>query len=142
MIVIVEKNKDGKIVVTEEQLKQWLEEARAEGYREAQKPAAEPLTAGPLTTNPYPENPYINTPWKAPTAITYTNPGPACETCPSRPDPNKIVIGDTPCTWCEKNRVTCTSGSNIATKPSSNEWFNSVVKDLVKDSIQDTPSNS
>ena len=30
-----------------------------------------------------------------------------CATCPNKPDPNKNVFGDTPCTWCIKRRVTC-----------------------------------
>lgn len=32
-----------------------------------------------------------------------------CSKCPNRPDPNKPVFGDTPCTWCIKRRPTCTS---------------------------------
>lgn len=34
---------------------------------------------------------------------------PDCETCPSRPNPNKPVqVGDTPCDWCQKNKPYCT----------------------------------
>ena len=33
----------------------------------------------------------------------------ACDKCPNKPDPNKVVIGDTPCTWCKKNQITCTN---------------------------------
>ena len=110
-------NKDGKIEFTLEELQALLDEVA----HEAQKPTVEPLTAGPLTAGPYPEDPYITTPyittpWQVPKAITYTNPGPDCETCPNRPDPNKIVIGDTPCTWCEKNRITCTSSPDTNSK--------------------------
>ncbi len=34
---------------------------------------------------------------------------PDCDTCPNKPDPNKIVAGDTPCTWCKKNQPYCIS---------------------------------
>ena len=46
-------------------------------------------------------------------AVLWThNQWPDCETCPNKPDPNKPVFGDTPCTWCPKNRpyCTCTTG--------------------------------
>lgn len=32
-----------------------------------------------------------------------------CDKCPNRPDPNKIAVGDTPCTWCEKRQPYCVS---------------------------------
>jgi hypothetical protein len=35
---------------------------------------------------------------------------PDCATCPNRPDPNKIIVGDTPCTWCKKNQPYCHTG--------------------------------
>ena len=45
--------------------------------------------------------------------ITWTtttpNSWPDCETCPVKPDPNKTVVGDTPCTWCKKNMPYCTN---------------------------------
>ena len=34
---------------------------------------------------------------------------PDCDNCPNKPDPNKLVVGDTPCTWCKKNQPYCTS---------------------------------
>ena len=32
-----------------------------------------------------------------------------CDYCPNKPDPNKMVVGDSPCQWCEHNpfKVTC-----------------------------------
>ena len=36
-----------------------------------------------------------------------TSTWPDCETCPNKPDPNKTVAGDTPCTWCSKNQPYC-----------------------------------
>ena len=30
-----------------------------------------------------------------------------CDNCPSKPDPNKVVAGDTPCDWCIKRQFTC-----------------------------------
>ena len=32
-----------------------------------------------------------------------------CDECPNRPDPNKITVGDTPCTWCKKRQPHCVS---------------------------------
>ena len=50
-----------------------------------------------------------------PPKIYYLNGGldtfPDCATCPNRPDPNKPIIGDTPCTWCRKNVPYCTSNA-------------------------------
>ena len=34
-----------------------------------------------------------------------------CDECPNRPDPNKITVGDTPCTWCKKRQPYCFSGT-------------------------------
>ena len=57
--------------------------------------------------------------------ITYTTTAtswPDCDTCQFKPDPNKVVVGDTPCTWCKKkqpycvsNGITCTSASTSYT---------------------------
>ena len=57
--------------------------------------------------------------------ITYTTTAtswPDCDTCQFKPDPNKVVAGDTPCTWCKKkqpycvsNGITCTSASTSYT---------------------------
>ena len=30
-----------------------------------------------------------------------------CDKCPNKPDPNKMVVGDTPCDWCPKKQLTC-----------------------------------
>jgi hypothetical protein len=49
----------------------------------------------------YPTYPYV----------TWCNTELDCEKCPNRPDPNKIIVGDTPCTWCRKNQPYCTSSS-------------------------------
>lgn len=32
-----------------------------------------------------------------------------CDECQNRPDPSKIAVGDTPCTWCEKRQPHCVS---------------------------------
>ena len=46
---------------------------------------------------------------------------PDCETCPNKPDPNKIIVGDTPCTWCKKNVPYCSdkilSGGSYTARP-------------------------
>lgn len=59
----------------------------------------------------------IDQDWYPPT-ITYTtnlSTWPDCATCPNRPDPNKPAqVGDTPCTWCIKNRPYCTTGAVTA----------------------------
>ena len=34
---------------------------------------------------------------------------PDCDKCINKPDPSKIVVGDTPCTWCRKNQPYCTN---------------------------------
>ena len=34
---------------------------------------------------------------------------PDCDTCQFKPDPNKIAVGDTPCTWCKKKHPYCVS---------------------------------
>ena len=31
-----------------------------------------------------------------------------CENCTNKSDPTKLVVGDTPCTWCRKNQPYCT----------------------------------
>jgi hypothetical protein len=47
---------------------------------------------------------------------TERNPWPDCETCPNKPNTNKIVAGDTPCTWCIKNQPYCADmGSDLIT---------------------------
>ncbi len=56
-----------------------------------------------------------------PPSITYTltndritSPWPDCDKCPNKPDPNKpATVGDTPCTWCIKNRPYCTTTTTI-----------------------------
>ena len=37
---------------------------------------------------------------------------PDCETCPNKPDPAHPVVGDSPCTWCIKNRPYCSAVSH------------------------------
>ena len=37
-----------------------------------------------------------------------------CATCPSRPNPDKPVVGDTPCNWCPKMQPYCISGADYA----------------------------
>ena len=39
-----------------------------------------------------------------------------CDTCPNKPDPNKLVVGDTPCTWCKKNQPYCISDIKCASE--------------------------
>ncbi len=51
--------------------------------------------------------------------ITYTTTAtswPDCDTCPNKPDPNKVVVGDTPCTWCKKLQPYCTSAVKRASE--------------------------
>ena len=54
--------------------------------------------------------PYLqNTAWA-------TTTWPDCDTCPNKPDPNKLVVGDTPCTWCKKNQLYCISDNKCASE--------------------------
>ena len=44
--------------------------------------------------------------------VTYTTTAaswPDCDTCQFKQDPNKTVVGDTPCTWCKKKQPYCVS---------------------------------
>ena len=69
------------------------------------------LTKCSPTTVDYKLNyPYLkNTAWATPT-------WPDCDTCPNKPDPNKLVVGDTPCTWCKKNQLYCISDNKCASE--------------------------
>ena len=50
---------------------------------------------------------YPNVIWTTTPSVNW----PDCATCPNRPDPNKpATVGDTPCTWCIKNRPYCYTG--------------------------------
>ena len=49
----------------------------------------------------------LNYPYLQNTAWTTTTSWPDCDACPNKPDPNKPVAGDTPCTWCKKNQPYC-----------------------------------
>ena len=52
--------------------------------------------------------PYLkNTAWTTPT-------WPDCDTCPNKPDPNKVIVGDIPCTWCKKIQPYCISDLKCA----------------------------
>lgn len=42
-----------------------------------------------------------------------------CVECPNRPDPNKITVGDTPCTWCKKRQPYCVSDGTVCTSAST-----------------------
>ena len=50
----------------------------------------------------------LNYPYLKNTAWATTTSWPDCDICPNKPDPNKLVVGDTPCTWCKKNQLYCT----------------------------------
>ena len=73
--------------------------------------------------------------WYPPTVTYSTNLGtwPDCATCPNKPDPNKPAqVGDTPCTWCIKNRPYCSSGTTYtdgnAETPNINGSFTTNIK--------------
>ena len=38
---------------------------------------------------------------------------PDCETCPNKPDPMHLIVSDTPCTWCVKNKPYCFTGDKF-----------------------------
>ena len=62
--------------------------------------------------------PYLqNTAW---TTATW----PDCDTCQFKPDPNKVVVGDTPCTWCKKRQPYCVSDGIICTSASTSYTVN------------------
>ena len=42
-----------------------------------------------------------------------------CDECPNRPDPNKITVGDTPCTWCKKRQPHCASDGIVCASASA-----------------------
>ena len=63
----------------------------------------EPIPTDTKPTNPL--NPYVT--WTG-----FTD-WPDCDKCPNKPDPNKIVVGDTPCTWCKKNQPYCFTGDKF-----------------------------
>ena len=44
-----------------------------------------------------------------------------CDECPNKPDPNKITVGDTPCTWCKKKQPYCVS-DGITCKSASTSY--------------------
>ena len=50
------------------------------------------------------------------TAWATTTSWPDCDTCPNKPDPNKLVVGDTPCTWCKKIQPYCISDIKCASE--------------------------
>ena len=60
MIVVIEKNTNGKIEFTKEELEELLEKARAEGVREASKTTYITSPANPSPT--IPNSPYFATP--------------------------------------------------------------------------------
>lgn len=56
--------------------------------------------------------------------VTYTTTAaswPDCDTCQFKPDPNKITVGDTPCTWCKKKQPYCVS-DGITCKSTSTSY--------------------
>jgi hypothetical protein len=76
-------------------------------FKEPKAPDLEPWN--PIT------KPYIT--WEHPYVGGWDGDQPYdCEKCINKPDPNKIVVGDTPCTWCKKNLPYCTSAVNLDTK--------------------------
>jgi len=119
MIVIVKKNKDGKIVVTEEQLKKWLEEARAEGYREGLE-AGRAQAQTPSTTS-------------IPPTITW-GPGvnPLEVTCGTTPDATTVP------NFTIKTNAKSGSYTTIANQRSANEEFNALIKDLSQPSLSNS----
>ena len=59
--------------------------------------------------------------------ITYTTTTaswPDCDTCQFKPDPNKVVVGDTPCTWCKKKQLYCVSNGITCTSASTSYIVN------------------
>ena len=67
-----------------------------------------------------------------PPNVTYitgstTAPWPDCDKCPNKPDPTKTIVGDTPCSWCTKNKPYCTSVSL------NNDYYNFSIKDTADD---------
>ena len=53
------------------------------------------------------------------TAWTTATSWPDCDTCQFKPDPNKVVVGDTPCTLCKKNQPYCTSNTKCTSTSTS-----------------------
>lgn len=70
--------------------------------------------------------------------ISYTNAGIQntldCDKCPNKPDPSKITVGDTPCTWCKKRQPYCFNSTancisaNYTMDPKDLETTNSTQK--------------
>lgn len=49
-----------------------------------------------------------------------------CDKCINKPDPNKPVFGDTPCTWCKKNVPYCSTNTDINVDPTLYKESNSL----------------
>ena len=58
----------------------------------------------------------LNYPYLQNTAWATTTSWPDCDTCPNKPDPNKLVVGDTPCNWCKKIQPYCISDTKCASE--------------------------
>ena len=58
----------------------------------------------------------LNYPYLQNIAWTTATPWPDCDACQFNPDPNKPVVGDTPCTWCKKNQPYCTSNTKYTSE--------------------------
>ena len=61
----------------------------------------------------------LNYPYMPNTTWTTTTDSLNCATCPNKPDPNKLVVGDTPCTWCKKNQPYCISDIKCTSESST-----------------------
>ena len=58
----------------------------------------------------------LNYPYLQKTALTTATSWSDCDTCQFKPDPNKVVVGDTPCTWCKKIQPYCISDIKCASE--------------------------
>ena len=104
-------NAQGKIEFTVEELQELLNEVA----RDMQEKAFEtfPTPRDVIETpNPWdPWRPSITWSWDENGRLAVTD----CQNCPCKPDPDKITVGDTPCTWCKKNTPTCATVTRTAT---------------------------
>lgn len=55
----------------------------------------------------YPTYPYVT--W----TTTGTGTELDCDKCPNKPNPDKPVVGDSPCTWCPKMQPYCTTTFSV-----------------------------
>lgn len=104
-------NAQGKIEFTVEELQELLNEVARDMQEKTPETTSIPPVPTPETPNPYaPWRPAITWNWDENGRLAVAD----CQSCPYKPDLDKITVGDTPCTWCKKNTPTCATLTRTA----------------------------